>query len=175
MKKILSYLRELYQFYKWKTDDKLFMLTKLDKFYHLDEQAVYDGNAVGGTPRIESLPFHIFLPYDAEVGKEYFIVCDHYSRFLCTKAAKISFYKADYINDKRRLGKKNWILNRDEKTKLVNFLKNEIPGFTSGLSLFNSLIEQYNLDQNPHWCNNPEFEIPEDLPMPNYMQLPEKI
>lgn len=173
MKNFLENINNLLDFYNWKIADLLFMRTKNDKFYRLDEQAVYDTNVVGVTPRIESLPFHVFIPYDLEKGKEYFIICDHYSRFLCTKCAKISFYRPEYVNDDRRLGKKNWILSHDEKVQLVEFLGNEIEGFTSGLDIFRSIREQYNLDQNPPWCDNPELEIPEDLPMPDYMQLPE--
>lgn len=140
---------DLLYFCRWKVDDTLFKLTKNDKFYRLDEQAVYDDCVVGATPRIETLPFHIFLPYNAEKGNEYFIVCDHYSRFLCTKAAKISFYKPEYVIDDRRLGKKQWILSQDEKSRFVDFLGSKIEGFTSGLDLFSSVREQYNLDQNP--------------------------
>lgn len=60
------------------------------------------------------------------------------------------------------------------KKKLMNFLENEIKGFTSGMNVFRAIIAQYNHDQNPPWCDFPELEIPEDLPMPNYMELPEK-
>ena len=54
---------------------------------------------------------------------------------------------------------------------LVKFLENEIPGFTSGMSVFRSLIEQYNYDQNARG-DSPELEIQEDLPMADYMELP---
>lgn len=89
-----------------------------------------------------------------------------------SKAAKIDFYQPKYIKDGWQLGKKKWILSPAEKESLVKFLENEISGFTSGMSVFRSLIEQYNHDQNARG-DSPELEIPRDLPMPNYMELPE--
>ena len=172
MERLLKWVKDLYSYWRWRLFDKLFILTKKERFYYFDEQAVYDENVIRATPIIDSLPFHIFLPYNVERGKEYFIVCDHPSRFDSTKAAKVDFYTPKYINDGRRLGKKKWVLSQTEKESLVKFLENEIPSFTSGMSVFRNLIEQYNHDQNARG-DIPELEIPRGLPMPNYMELPE--
>lgn len=115
MRGLYEWAKDSYYFWRWRLFDKLFILTKKERFYYFDEQAVYDKNVVRATPIINSLPFHIFLPYDVEQGKEYFIVCDHPSRFECTKAAKIDFYSPKYIKDGRHLGKKKWILSQEEK------------------------------------------------------------
>lgn len=85
MKRFLKWAKDEYYYWRWRLFDKLFILTKKEKFYCFDEQAVYGENAIRATPIIDSLPFHIFLPYDAEPGKEYFIVCDHPCRFECTR------------------------------------------------------------------------------------------
>lgn len=45
----VEYINNLCYFCKWMIDDKLFMLTKNDNFYRLDEQAVYDTTVVGAT------------------------------------------------------------------------------------------------------------------------------
>ena len=125
-----------------------------------------------GTPIIEELPFFLYVPHEQIKGKEYFIVADHFSRFKCRKAAKISFYEPIYVNDGPSLGKKRWVFSDAEKEKLMDFLVDKMHSFTSGRSWYSNMIYRYNIEVN-FVGDSAELEMREDLVMPDYRKLPE--
>ena len=112
LKNIFNPLLDNYYRIAWKVYDKLYIFTGSEKFYCFDEQAVYNEEVVRGSPIGCNLPFNFIIPYGQEIGNEYFVVCDHSSRFKCKKAAKISFYRPEYVSDNIYLGKKKWVFSR---------------------------------------------------------------
>lgn len=78
--------------------------------------------------------------------------------------ARISFKAPEYVD---HYGK-SYRLSRDEKKRLINMLKSEssnnkgISGWEAAIKNFNELVKDN---------NNGKYILPEDLPMPNYMEL----
>lgn len=112
-------------------------------------------------------PFHIAIPWVQQKGKEYFVVCDHWSRHNCTKCAKISFHEPEYVDDSLILGKKRWKLNYEEKERLVKFLNSNLSGYGIEINRWNDIIMTYNNN-----IGHNDSDIPENLPIPDYTKLP---
>lgn len=160
---------------KFKFMDVLYKITKNDRFYYEDSEPTYSGEYFAiGTPLIDTLNFFIYIPCEQIVGKEYFLVANHYSRFLCIKIAKISFYSPKYVKNNLYIGKKEWIFSLVEKIHFMSFINSKTYGFTCGLSVFQYCIDQYNHNVNPPWENSPQLEISENIPIPDYMKLPDQ-
>ena len=87
----------------------------------------------------------------------YFIVFNHNDETKATKAARISCYAPEYI-ECRDDGRISWILNKEEKEWLVSVLAPELWDF---------LIDRY-------YYNKDCILDPPTIPMPNYMELPER-
>lgn len=117
-------------------------------------------------------------------GNEYFKVLDHFWSEEPTKVARISFYTAEYIQHPDDDTKEAWILNKEEKEKLVKRLK-QIEDNYHGLNNWQMLLQYHNDERG--FCNHSIVEnttnrkgkrkfpnyFPVDFPMPNYMDLPE--
>lgn len=153
---------------QWKLYDRLYMLTGWEMFFYLDEGAVYNEDVDTASPGGSCcLPFNFVLPMTQEGGNEYFVVCDHVSRFKCRKAAKVSFYRPEYVADNFYLGKTKWVFSQEEKERLMAFLMENTHFYTHGKSWYSSLIASYNAFSWKH-------PISEDLNMPDYTRLPDK-
>lgn len=68
--------------------NRLYQLTKNEKYRMEDSSPTY-ADGILGTPFHIKSPFHLFIPYEQKPGDEYFMVCDHFSSYKCTKAAAI--------------------------------------------------------------------------------------
>lgn len=170
-KNILSAFHISFCHMMWKLYDRLYLLTGCEHFYYPDEQAVHNEAVVRGSPICCNLPFNFILPFEQEPGNEYFIVCDHSSRFKCTKAAKISFYRPEYVENDFYLGKKRWILSQQEKINLMAFLQDNTSFYTDCKSWFESLIKTYNYEAPFYSRENKSYPIPTSLKMPDYTKL----
>ncbi len=165
--KFKDFANQLYSLIYVKICDLIYGLTKKGYDY-VDETPFYNFDFMRATNPYSKDKFHIAIPYIQETGKEYFVVCDHWSRHKSTKCAKISFHSPEYVRDWQFLGKKKWILTREEKENLIAFLNQSIPDY---ISRWKDIICTYN--NNQQYVDEVQ-DIPEDLPMPDYMQLPEK-
>lgn len=148
-----------------------YILTGNKRFYYPDEQAVHNEAVVRGSPICCNLPYNFILPFEQEYGNEYFVVCDHSSRFKCTKAAKISFYHPEYVSDNIYLGKKRWILSPQEKINLISFLQDTSHYYTQGKSWFQHLISIYNYEVQYYYGDKVDRSIPTNLIIPDYTQI----
>lgn len=168
---IIRIVKNRYRVAIWRIYDRLYQITKNEKFYYEDSEPTYSGISMTiGTPIIEDLPFFLYVPHEQIKGKEYFIVADHFSRFKCTKIAKISFYEPRYVRNCFYTGKKRWVLTTAEKEKLAAFLEDNSHSFTSGYIWYENMIYSYNRDVN-FTGDCPEIEIKENLKMPDYRNL----
>lgn len=116
----------------------------------------------------EGMAIHINT--DEAEGKErvnYFKVFNAKTWSSATKVCRISFLEPTYISKENRDGCSNWVLNADEKKKLIKVLK----------SLHHWGVES-NFEAACGWCNEMNRDIgeplPEDAPMPDYSLLPEE-
>lgn len=166
--RFLDFVRQLYWLTYVKVCDIIYGLTRKCCDY-VDEVPFYNFDFMRATNPYSDDIFHIAIPYIQEKGKEYFVVCDHWSRHKCTKCAKISFRSPKYVKDWQILGKKNWILTKEEKENLIEFLSTSVHNL---LPRWKDIICTYNSNEN---FEDESPDIPEDLPMPDYMKLPEKI
>ena len=84
-----------------------------------------------------------------------------------TKVCRISLLEPAYISKENRDGCANWILNADEKKKLIEVLKS-----------LHHWGRESNFEAARGWCNVMNEDIgeplPEDAPMPDYSLLPEE-
>lgn len=165
--KFLSFVKQLYWLSYVKICDVIYGLTRRGRDF-VDEVPFYNFDFMRATNPYSEDKFHIAIPYIQEKGKEYFVVCDHWSRHKCTKCAKICFRSPKYVKDWQILGKKAWILTNEDKENLIAFLNDSTPNF---VSRWKDLICTYNGNEN---YKDESLDIPEDLPMPDYLQLPEK-
>lgn len=167
----LSTINEILRIGKWKLDDILYQMTGKERFYRVAETPFYNFSSVVATPFIEELPFFLYVPWEQEKGNEYFVVCNHFAQNLCTKTAKISFYRPEYYDGGILTGHRKWILTKEEKGGLVSFLNDNSHWFTVGLSWYRNMIAGYNSDISEEGHN--ELIISEDNSMPDYNMLPE--
>ena len=85
-----------------------------------------------------------------------------------TKKIGISLFEPKYIKLPLERKEQDWILSADEKRELMKIL-NEQNGFRRKYrkrTNWQAVLGDYNWELN-------EQVVPEDLPMPDYMQLPE--
>lgn len=163
----MKLIQELYRLAYGKWYDFLYKITKNDKYLIYWETPFYTNDVALATPLDDELPFFLYIPFDQEKGNEYFIVANGYNTKNCKKATKLSLRKPKYFKGGILTGKKKWIFTHTEKEKLNVFLNDNTDWVTSGRTWFNDMIVDYNTALS-------STEIPEDLPMPDYMQLPEK-
>ena len=118
---------------------------------------------------------------------EYFIIFDAMFIWEARRIARISFREARYIFTNLKNYKENWILNRDEKRMMVSMLQERSYSSTSA---WEYAIERFNIElagYDGRWPFNDAGKLfypdgrmkfpkalPYDLPMPDYMQLPER-
>lgn len=83
--------------------------------------------------------------------------------FNCNKMARISVFEPRYIicSDST---KNNWIMNVEEKMKLVNMLTDDV---------WREILNQYKF-QLEVW-DNFSCNLPEYIPMPDYTKLPDQV
>lgn len=163
---ILSKVKDVYRVFYGKCNDLLYKITNNDKYLINWETPFYTDEAALATPLDDDLTYFLYVPFVQEKGNEYFIVADGYNTTKCKKVAKLSMRRHEYFKGGLFTGKKMWKFNHEEKVKLISFLKKNTDLVTSGRSWFNDMIVDYNTALS-------SVEIPEDLPMPDYMQLPE--
>lgn len=126
--KFFDFARQLYWLIYVKICDLVYGLIKTGRDY-IDEVPFYNFDFMRATNPYKKGKFHIAISSIQEKGKEYFVVCDHWSRHECTKCAKIIFYPPIYVKDWQMLGKKTWTSTPEEKESLVEFLKSNLSGY----------------------------------------------
>lgn len=103
-----------------------------------------------------------------------------------TKLCRISITDASYIQYPNNEGKEHWILNADEKDRLVSFLNSpDRIGIRPIYSNYQLLVDYINWVDGINRERGGTFKnfvnvrryksfLPIDLPMPDYTQLPEE-
>lgn len=162
-----SWLKQVYEISKLYIFDRLANLLKNQRFDYVDENPTYSMDLMRATNLNSDYPFHIAIPWEQQKGKEYFVICDHWSRHKSTKCAKISFHEPKYVDDNLIMGKKKWKLTPDEKELLAIFLNSNLTGYGLKINRWKDIIMTYNNN-----IGNDEYDIPENLPMPDYTKLP---
>lgn len=104
--------------------------------------------------------------YPQEEIEPHFILMDREAPFT-TKKIGISLFEPKYIKLPLERKEQQWILSEDEKRELMKILRKQDRLNCKKRKLWQSILHDYNWELN-------EKVVPEDLPMPDYMQLPEK-
>lgn len=86
-----------------------------------------------------------------------------------TKCARVSLIAPEYLYPED-CDISNWNLSINEKKILIETLQSEnITGeFKGAKTVWNYIIYSYNFEM---MCSGYKYRLPEDLPMPNYMEL----
>lgn len=120
-------------------------------------------------PIFSSEKMSIHINTDEVEGKEYvnyFKVFNAKRWCDATKVNRISFVQPIYICKENRDGCVDWILNAEEKKRLVEILQSV--HHSGSIS---------NFEAARRWCNEMNRvgePMPKDIPMPDYTQLPEE-
>lgn len=108
----------------------------------------------------------ILRVYPQEELEPYFMLLDEEPPHT-TKKIGISLFEPKYIDLPLERDEGKWILSEQEKRELVKILgeKNGFRRKYRKLENWRVILKDYNWELN-------EDVVPEDLPMPNYMELP---
>ncbi len=96
----------------------------------------------------------------------HFILIDRDVPFT-TKKIGISLFEPKYIKLPLERKEEEWILSDEEKKERVKILRKQDRLNCKKRKIWQSILHDYNWELN-------EQAVPEDLPMPDYMQLPKK-
>ena len=133
------------------------------------------------TTKFKGKTYRIFVYPDLRPKNwiEYFIIFDAMFIWEARRLARISFREPRYIFTNLKNYKENWILNKKEKAMMVSMLS---PSWITAIEGFNTEMGAY--DRRWPWDAGKLFytdgrmkfpkALPNNLPMPDYMQLPER-
>ena len=110
-------------------------------------------------------------------NNEYFKILNHKEYSKASKIARIKFRQPKYVLRHNNDGKKNWILNKDEKQLLINLLnKKNIykeSYWETAIIRYNleaGLSEEKTLENTKDNLKYPDY-LPIDLNLPDYTKL----
>lgn len=112
----------------------------------------------------------VLRTYPQEGVEPHFLIMD-YEVPDTTKKSAISLLEPRYVNIPLGDNEQSWILNEAEKLNLYKLLKSNRRGWQSTpekMSIWKAILWLYNHEN--HF--SPDL-LPMDLPMPDYLQLPE--
>ena len=100
----------------------------------------------------------------------YFLIQDKYATDA-TRQIRVKFTSPEYVPYRNSDWKEDWILSADEKKRLMTYLTE------NDCSLWKEIIYRYNWECFGANCYDPKSGdgIPEDLPVPDYTKLPDRI
>ena len=100
----------------------------------------------------------------------YFLIQDKYATDA-TRQIRVKFTSPEYVPYRNSDWKEDWILSADEKKRLMTYLTD------NDCSLWKEIIYRYNWECFGANCYDPKSGdgIPEDLPVPDYTKLPDRI
>lgn len=103
--------------------------------------------------------------YPQEGIDPHFILMDREAPFT-TKKIGISLFEPKYIRLPLEREEREWILSEEEKQELMKILRKQDRLQCKKRKIWQAILQDYNWELN-------EKVVQEDLPMPDYMKLPE--
>ena len=139
-----------------------------DRGYAVEEGECSEVSSKVGDCENNSMNFSVCGNFHDDAPSErYFKLYDDWTWWQATKVIRIKFTSPEYQLYENVDRKLDWILTEEEKVHLMELLK------ADDCSLWKDLIRAYNHEVFGEYTS--EDGIPEDLPIPDYTRLPDKI